>query len=131
MLKITEPSINVVNVDEPKMLIGSTQNGKWPGMGASDSPLADRMATGEETEAKRSIGTSAEHGKPIALLMGGREAVRPTAALGVDEEGKSECRAVMARIRGATSPGAKASRLPEEGVPSRQRLINRQRRQSR
>ena len=36
-----EVLIKAVNRDEPKMLSGSDQNGKWPGTGAADSPVAD------------------------------------------------------------------------------------------
>ena len=39
----------------------------------------------------------------------------------VKDEGESERRSVMERIRGATSPGAKASRLPS-GLSSRENL---------
>ena len=131
MLKETEPLINVVIQNEPKMLTGSAQKGRWPGKGAPYSPFAERTATGEQAGAKRSIRTNAEHGKPEAFPGSwGRKVVRPTVALRVKEAGKSECRAVMAGIRGATCPGAKASRLPA-GVSSRELLINRQRRQSR
>jgi hypothetical protein len=130
MLKVTEPLINVVNDNEPKMLVGSTQKGMWPGTGALRSPIADRTATGEQAGAKRSVGTSAEHGKPVTLLIRGRKAARPTAALRAEEAGESERRAAMAWIRDETSPGAKASRLPV-GVSSREELTNRQRRQSR
>jgi len=38
--------------------------------------------------------------------------------------GKSECRAVMARIRVATSPGTKVSRRPT-GLPSQESMLNR------
>jgi hypothetical protein len=130
MLKTTEPLINAVNDNEPKMLTGSTQKGTWPGTGALHSPFAEHKATGGQAGAKRSIGTSAEHGKPVALPLWGRKAVRPTVALRVKEAGKSEGRAAAARIRGATSPGAKASRLPA-GVSSREGLINRLRGQCR
>lgn len=130
MLKITEPPINVVNYNEPKMLTGSTQKGTWPGTGAPLSPYAEHKAIGEEAGAKRFIGTIAQHGKPAALLDRGRNAVRPTMALRVEEAGKSEGRAVMARIRDETYPGAKASRLPA-GVSSREGPVNRPRRQGR
>ena len=130
MLKIFEPLLNIVNDNRPKMLSGLTQNGKWPGGSALHSPLAEHGATGGQAGAKRSVGTNAEHGKPVPLLERGRKVVRPTAAVRVEEVGESERSAAMAEIRAETSPGAKASRLPT-GVSSRENLINGRRRKRR
>jgi hypothetical protein len=51
-------------------------------------------------------------------------------ALRVKDEGESECRSVIGRIRGATFPGPKVSPLPS-GLASRESLNNRSRKQSR
>ncbi|TRZ78501.1 MAG: hypothetical protein D4R93_00160 [Deltaproteobacteria bacterium] len=42
----------------------------------------------------------------------------------VEDGGESECRTVMVRIRVATSPDAKAGRLPP-GLPSQENLAKR------
>jgi len=126
MLKLLEPLLNIVSDNRPKMLSGLTQNGKWPGGSALYSPLAEHCATGGQAGAKRSVGTNAEHGKPVLLLERGRKVVRPTAAVRVKEIGESEGLAVMAGIRAGVLPGAKASRLPI-GVSSRDNLINERR----
>jgi hypothetical protein len=130
MLKVIEPLINIVNDNRPKMLSGLTQNGKWPGVGVLCSPIAEHGATGGQAGAKRSVGTNAEHGKPVSLLERGRKVVRPTVVARVKEIGESEGPAVMAGIRAETSPGAKASRLPI-CVSSRDNLNNGLRRKRR
>jgi hypothetical protein len=44
----SEPPINVVKFDKPKMLIGLNQNGMWSGIGVPTSPSADETTTGEQ-----------------------------------------------------------------------------------
>lgn len=48
MASESEPLINVVSFGEPNALIGSSQNGTWPGISACRSEIADVTATGEK-----------------------------------------------------------------------------------
>lgn len=47
-VNVSEPLINVVKVEEPNALTGSSQNGTWPGIPAFISGIADERATGEK-----------------------------------------------------------------------------------
>ena len=72
----------------------------------------------------------AEQGKPITLPETAGEPRGTLLALWVEECGKSEGLAVMARIRAETWPDAKAGRLPR-GHSWRENLINRYTQESR
>jgi len=61
-----------------KLLTGLNQKGTWPGAGAQRSPAADVAPPAPRHDLTRSV-MSAERGKPVALPLGGREVVRPTA----------------------------------------------------
>jgi len=68
--------------------------------------------------------THGKHGKPVSFPLGVARPQGRATAVRVEDGGKSEGPTVMAGIRVATSPGAKASRLPP-GLPSRENLANR------
>ena len=61
--------------------------------------------------------THVKHGKPVSFPLGVARPQGRATAVRVEDGGKSEGLTVMAGIRVATSPGAKASRLPP-GLPS-------------
>ena len=117
----------VVNRSQPKVLSG------WSWSQARKLVLLPswaNQAPGVQRGPHPFVVIPAERGKPVALPFGGRTAVRPTMALRVKDEGESERRPLMGRIRGATFPGTKVSRLPS-GLASRESGANRPRKQSR
>jgi hypothetical protein len=90
----------------------------------------DKKTTGVQAGPTSPVVMYAEHGKPDAPpVTAGRPQGRLTAQR-VEESGESEGRSVMERIRVATSPGAKASRLPQ-GLPWQESLRNRDREEGR
>ena len=74
MVNICESLINVVSSNKPKMLIGLNQNGKWPGIDARTSSVADDEPPAERQDLTHT-GTPTERGKPVSLPLG-KQAVR-------------------------------------------------------
>lgn len=72
----------------------------------------------------------AEHGKPDAPPATAGQPQGRLMVQRVEESGESEGRSVTERIRIATSPGAKASPLPQ-GLPWQESLRNRDREEGR
>ena len=64
-----ELSLNVVKIEEPKTLTGSTQKGKWPGTGAAFSPVMDEVPPAEREDLPHPV-IQTEHGKPVILPRG-------------------------------------------------------------
>jgi hypothetical protein len=50
MVNESESLINVVTPNKPKVLIGLGQKGKWPGAGATKSPVADGAPPAERRD---------------------------------------------------------------------------------
>jgi RNA-directed DNA polymerase len=72
----------------------------------------------------------AKQGKPVGLPETAGEPQGTLLVLRVEERGASEGLPVIGRIRAETSPGAKASRLPQ-GLSWRENLNNRRTGESR
>jgi hypothetical protein len=98
---------------------------KWYVVGCS--PFArgrtDSMTTGVQAGPTPLIVMYAEHGKPDASPETAGQPQGRLLAQRVKECGESQCRPVIGRIRVATSPDAKASRLPR-GLSWQESLIN-------
>jgi len=110
--------------DKPKMLTGLNQNGTWSAAPPFVAAHTDMKTTGVQAGPTPRVVMCAEHGKPDeSPATAGRPQGRLMAQR-VKECGASEGRSVIERIRVATSPGAKASRLPR-GLPWQERLKNR------
>lgn len=129
MTNKSELLINIVILNEPKMLTGSGQNGTRRGCSLVSWDNTDKYAADGEAGSN-----------PLVLLKRNRVSPyfcpvrvgRPQGRLKevrVEECGKSECRSVMDRIGIATSSRAKARRLPQ-GLSSRDCLQNLERRES-
>jgi len=69
MVNTSELLINVVIVNKPKMLIGLNQNGKWPGIDARTSSVADEEPPAERQDLTHT-GTPTERSKPVSLPQG-------------------------------------------------------------
>ena len=95
----------------------------------TSSIMGNRALPAERENLPHSV-TQAEHGKPVSLPLWVGMPQGRLMVMRVRDVGTSECRAVMARIRVATSPDAKAGRLPS-GLPSRESLTNRLKKQGR
>ena len=63
----SESLLNVVRPNQPKMLLGWGQKGKWTGDGAIKSASADDGPPAERRDLPPS-GTYPERGKPVFLL---------------------------------------------------------------
>ena len=123
MTNESELLINIVILNEPKMLTGSGQNGTRRGCSLVSWDNTDKYAAGGEAGStplmllKRNRVSPhtrpVRAGRPRGRLMGVR----------VGECGKSECWSVMDRIGIATLSRAKARRLPQ-GLSSRDCLPN-------
>jgi len=90
--------VSVVSVKEPKVLTGLNQKecGKVQGLLISLSWTVSPPAyRGHPNPSKIA---QDEHGKPVVLPFTGRQPQGAPMGLWVKEEGKSECRAVVARI---------------------------------
>jgi hypothetical protein len=123
-----EAVLNVVTNNKPKMLSGLDQNGAWSGPGVATSPGADAVPPAESCDPATWF-----HRRNVVSPSPSREGKLPVrAATGrrVEEEGASEGRPVTGRIGVATSPHAKAGRLPS-GVGGCERSANRRSRQCR
>jgi hypothetical protein len=70
MVNTREPPINVVRTTKPKALTGLSQKARGPVWELSPSPIADRMATGEQAGPTPSTGLYAERGKPVTFPDG-------------------------------------------------------------
>ncbi len=116
--------------NKPKMLIGLNQNGVWSAAPPFSMEHTDITTTGAQAGPKSLGVMDAEHGKPDAPPATAGQPQGRLMEQRVEECGESERRAVMERIRVATSPGAKASPLPH-GLPWRESLRNRDQEESR
>ena len=112
-----------MSFNKPKVLTGLDQNGKRSGMVFEYWATMDDRPPAKRKGPPRSE-SHAEQGKPIALPETAGEPRGTLSALWVKDCGKSEGLAVIARIRAATLPDAKAGRLPR-GHLWRENLINR------
>jgi hypothetical protein len=114
-------------MNRPKVLTGLIA----AGTGAPFSPVMGTQRCRRSLRGPKSlVVTTAEHGKPVRSPFGVGRPQGPTKAVWVEDGGESERPAVTVGIRVATSLDAKAGRLPP-GLSSRERMINRLRRQSR
>jgi hypothetical protein len=98
--------------DKPKMLTGLDQNGMWSVAPSFVVEHTDMRTTGVQAEPTPLVVMYAQHGKPDAPPETAGQPQGRLLVQRVKECGESEGRSVIGRIRGATSPGAKASRLP-------------------
>ena len=129
MTNESELLINIVILNEPKMLTGSGQNGTWRGCSLVSWDNTDKHATGGEAGSNPLVLLKRNRVSPYFRPM---RVGRPRGRLmevRVEECGKSECRSVMDRTGIATSSRAKARRLPQ-GLSSRDCLQNLERRES-
>lgn len=109
--------------DKPKVLIGLDQNGKRSGMVSKYWAIMDDRPPAKRKGPPRSE-SHAEQDKPIVLPATAGEPKGTLLAQWVEDCGKSEGLAVIARIRAERLPDAKAGRLPR-GHLWRENLINR------
>ncbi|QDL38515.1 hypothetical protein EUB48_15380 [Rhodoferax sediminis] len=109
--------------NKPKTLTGLNQNGTWSVALLFVREHTDSMTTGVQAGPTPLVVMYAEHGKPDAPPDTAGQPQGRLLAQRVKECGESEGRPVIGRIRVATSPGAKASRLPR-GLPWQESLIN-------
>ena len=121
-----ELPINVVRTNKPKTLTGLNQNGTWPGAGASPFPCRRCRATGEQAEPTPSVIHPWNVVSPSSSLRGRPAARRSPMGRRVEDEGGSERRPVIGRIRvepsgeitpresGPTSLGSFVTRKPEQ-----------------
>ena len=127
--------LNVVIAEQAKDADRLEPKGNAVGTGAEVSPVADTQTPSAERESlTRSIVSYTEHGKPvISLALAVRKASRKTSRreLRVKENGESECRFVMKRIKVKFSHQGNDITLRESGqtsiigLSSRESLANR------
>src|SRR3954447_10018733 len=106
---------------EPKLLIGSDQNGTWSGAGASAFPCHGCCTTGPEAPPSPCKVMKRNEVRPAVPLphtpLGGTACSQETlTGRRVRDEGGSKGRPVMGRIEAAPVPPATA--LPREGPPT-------------
>ena len=129
MTNKSELLINIVILNEPKMLTGSGQNGTRRGCSLVSWDNTDKHAADGEAGSNPLVLLKRNRVSPyFCPLRAGRPQGRLT-EVRVEECGKSECQSVMDRIGIATSSRAKARRLPQ-GLSSRDCLQNLERRES-
>ena len=95
--------------DKPKMLTGLNQNGMWSAAPPFSRAHTDITTIGVQAGPNPFDVMFSEHGKPDEPPATAGQPQGRLLVQRVEEGGASECRAVMERIRVATSPGAKAS----------------------
>jgi len=128
-----EPLINAVKINEPKMLIGSHQNGRWLGTGRVPYP-ARRHDSHRRTGGAYPIVVLTRNVVNPYLSRQGQRPVRGAYGGAGTGGGRKRRLGCNGRDREcatvATSSHAQARRLPS-GLSARERLANRPRRQSR
>jgi hypothetical protein len=70
MVNIRELLINTVMFEEPKMLTGSTQNGKWLDISVWDGNTRTTKPSVKRQDLNHSFVSYAEHDKPASLPQG-------------------------------------------------------------
>ena len=110
-----ELPINVVRTSKPKMLIGLNQNGTWPGAGVSPFPCRRCRAIGEQAEPTPSVIRPWNVVSPSSSPRGRPAVRRSPMGRRVEDEGGSECRPVIGRIR--VEPSGEIT-LRESGLTS-------------
>ena len=73
MVNVCELLINVVNRDKPKMLTSLGQNGTVAGTGSCFYPVMDTQRYRRIESTSPVMVNLVERGKPVALLLQGRE----------------------------------------------------------
>src|SRR5215475_15904317 len=113
MVNTCELSLNVVMSHKPKMLLGMSQKGLERVQSLDNTLSWTPNAPGGQRAPHPSVSILRNVVSPYrSCRKEGREAVRLTNGGAGKGAGKSERPPVMGGIRVATSPGAKASRLP-------------------
>jgi len=91
--------INVVRTSKPKTLRGLNQNGTWPSAGAFPFPCRRCRATGEQAEPHPSVMHPWNVVSPSSSLWGRPSARGLPMGRRVEDEGGSERRPVIGRVR--------------------------------
>jgi hypothetical protein len=125
MVSKRELSLNVVRSNEPKMLLGLGQKALRRVLGLAGPRAWATNAVGGQREPNPSLSLQRNTVSPYRSPPGVERPQGPPMVVRVKDEGESEGRPVIGRIRGATFPGAKASPLPS-GLASRESGANRQ-----
>ena len=123
MVKTFEPAIRIVIKNKRKWLLRLNQKVMEMGRAALHSAPVIRKSPGREQAPNPAYFTDGTW-KPRIAPFGESRLQGLSMAVRAWDVGKSECRAVMVRIRVETSPGTKVSRRPT-GLPSQESMLNR------
>lgn len=122
MANICEPAIKTVNENKRKWLLRLSQKALRRGRVVDVSTLVAHIFSGQQQTPNPTC-FSYRTWQPCRVPFGDSRPQGRPMALQVWEVGKSECRAVMVRIRVSMLPGAKAGPRPT-GLSSQENLEN-------
>jgi hypothetical protein len=98
MVNTCEPSINVVNVNEPKGLTGSDQNGMRTSMEVGWSSIADVVPSAKRWDLRLRVTVIERNLVNLYLSLRESEPQGEPMGMQVADVGKSECSSVMGEI---------------------------------
>ena len=98
MVNLCKPSINAVSTKEPKMLIGSAQNGKWLDIFLQIENTRIIKPSADRRDLNHPIVSYTEHGKPVSSPKKASGPQGTPLEMQAADIGKSKGRLIMRRI---------------------------------